>query len=484
MTLQAHPDELPWIKGSIVVEAWTKDGTPQKPLWRHDGWTHKFGPAARIGPEYLDPKYPLAGERDMAFLDGKPLRQVATRQEVGPGAFFVDGAARQLWIGDDPTGRTVEAAVATEAFHFWKNGDADPTGSAVRGLGFCHYGDQGLSFRVADGVLEDNTFCWNGQRGASVYDAPHAAIRGNLFACNSRVGLRVARARRLRIENNVFAWNNVDRWRTAWDAAGTKITNLAYGPEDGVIFRNNVVENNLATGLWLDIDANHAVIVRNVARRNQGIGLFFEISDTAILAFNVAEENGTGIMISNSKNARIYNNTLTSNATAVVVKETGRTNKYKGTIAGTATGEVFVTSGNVLRNNILAGARPGSANSMLSAHPTRGPSSAMIASSDFNLYWRPPSARVVPVARWSSDGREDVDFMTVREFSSVTGYEKNSLTLDGASGAVPPLFVDAAKGDYHLRPGSPAIGRGEALPDDIARAAGSKAGMPVNLGAF
>jgi nitrous oxidase accessory protein NosD len=163
-------------------------------------------------------------------------------------------------------------------------------------------------------VIEDSTFAWNGQRGMSIHDAPNARIRGNVFAGNSRVGLRASRTRRLRVENNLFAWNNVDRWRMAWDAGGVKITNMAYGPKDGLMFRGNVAENNFSTGVWLDIDVNDAVVVHNIARRNQAIGLFFEISDTAIIAFNVSYENGMGVMISNARNARVWNNTLVNNA--------------------------------------------------------------------------------------------------------------------------------------------------------------------------
>lgn len=432
------------------MSGWIREGN----AWRKDGWTHKFGVPARITPDYVDPRFPLSIERDMAFFDGRALTQVATREEVGPGKFFVDGAKRQLWIGDDPGGHVVEATVNDVGFNVQKVEAGDPTGSRVRGLGFCHFADQGMNWRVS-GVVENSTFCWNGQRGLYAFDAADVTIRSNIIACNSRVGLRVSRARRLRVENNLLAWNNVDRWRTAWDAAGAKITNLAYGAADRPVIQNNRLEHNYSQALWLDIDANDALILRNTVRFNQGIGIFFEISTRAIIAFNVSQENGTGVMISNARNAQVWNNTLVRNGTNIVVKETNRANGGHGlggqegkVVAETPSGAKFTSTGNSFGNNILWGIRQGSSNASFNAGSTRFASNSMVVASDSNLFGRPDAAQPANLLMWSGEDKKPVGFAALEALRQGAGLERSSVVVEGAS-----PFADEATGDFRLRVG-------------------------------
>jgi hypothetical protein len=156
----------------------------------------------------IDPKYPLAGERDMVWIGDRYLTQVGALDQMAPGNFFVDAEAKRLYIGDDPAGQTVEVtahkralvlhtvdkgALATASagvrdFTRTINVDADPSGTVIRGLGFARYADHGM-------------------------------ILG---------------------------------------AAG----------------------------------------VRNLVRHNGGIGIFFEISRGAIIAFNVCHDNGAGVQLS------------------------------------------------------------------------------------------------------------------------------------------------------------------------------------------
>lgn len=479
VTLQPYPEETVWIKGSVVLEGWQTDGDG---VWRKNDWAYKFPPAPRVGSEYLDPKFPLAAERDMVFVDGQALTQVATRDEVKPGTFFVDGANRALYIGTNPTSKTVEAAIIPLGFDAQKTDSANPAGSVVRGLGFAHFGDQGFQARVNNLVFENNTFAWCGQRGFSLFDAKNTIVKGNTFSCNGRVGMRAARTPKLRVEGNTFAHNNVERFRTAWDAAGIKVTETYGTPDEGLVFTGNIAEHNYATAVWLDIDANHAAVTRNHVRRNGGIGLFFEISQYAVIAFNVAEYNGTGVMISNSKFADVYNNTLFRNGTNVVVKQTGRKNNYKNPIAGTAPSELFLTQGNVVRNNILAEARPGSPNPLFDAVAKGKQKSAFMVTADNNIYVRGKN-EATPLVRWSLDGQAQMDYASLADFTRSTEQEK-SAALTGIIADTQTLFADAGRGDFHLRAGSSLAGLGVPLPENIARAAGLPTGAKVPPGAF
>src|SRR5205807_3009447 len=49
------------------------------------------------------------------FFDGRPLWRVTQLSDVVPGTFSIDYAGGKLYLGNDPTGHTVEIAVAPEA---------------------------------------------------------------------------------------------------------------------------------------------------------------------------------------------------------------------------------------------------------------------------------------------------------------------------------------------------------------------------------
>lgn len=395
LTLQAYPHSKAWLKGSIEVHGWVREGNK----WRFDGWKHSFPP--NMSRKYIDRKYPLAGHRDMVYINGVSLKQVASKALVEPGAFFVDYAKHKLYIGNNPAGKTVEATALTRAFGLWQGGKSNPRGTVVRGLGFAHYAIMGINVQAPGVTLENNTFAWNGVQGvcfAGNAVRTDAIVRGNTFTHNGRVGLEVDSADRMLLENNTISYNNVERFAKTWAAAGVKVTKT-----DRMILRNNRVEKNFATGMWLDHSTTDATIVSNTSRYNKSIGIQLELSDRAIIAGNLVTNNGAGIMIADSSNARVYNNTLAKNKDHIIVKDSPRKNTNRAEIAR---GITWITRNNVFKNNILS-------------------------------------------------------------------YGRNK-----------SLFVNEAHGDYRLKQGSPAIGRGEALPKDIAQAIGLPARVPVDLGAL
>jgi hypothetical protein len=139
LTLQAYPHEKPWVKGSVIVTDWVAD----RAIWRKDGWNYSF--ALNMGSEYIDPKYPMARYGDMVYINGVSLKQVASKAEVVPGTFYVDSASKQLYIGDNPAGKTVEATAIEDGLII-----APKFGSStvIRGLGFAHYADSALNVQA------------------------------------------------------------------------------------------------------------------------------------------------------------------------------------------------------------------------------------------------------------------------------------------------------------------------------------------------
>lgn len=462
LTLQAYPREKAWLKGSVVVSDWVADGGK----WRKDNW--KYGFPRNMGSEYLNPKYPLAGNRDMVYINGQALKQVGDKAKVGPGTFYVDYRGNKLYIGSNPRGKTVEATAIETGLTMWR-----ANGSTIKGLGFAHYADRGLLVGAANVTLENNTFAWNGIQGVMTTGNANNIIRGNTFSYNGRGGLRASHADNLLLENNTISHNNIEHFAITWDANGAKITE-----SDGVVARNNIVENNLSTGLWLDKAVTNAKVVHNIARNNDVIGIFFEISHKAIIASNVSHNNGIGIMVSNASNAKVYNNTLANNNRNLWIKDTKRVNTNRSEVARGVTGK---TRDNVIKNNILSNTNGGPFLEAANCD-TKERSTMMISAADSNAYYRKSSRSPKSVTSWSLGSSNcKVKYSSIAAFKSATGFEKRALWIDNT--ATNPFFVNAERGDYRLKSGSPAINHGEPLPADVAAAIGVKAGVRLNLGA-
>jgi hypothetical protein len=108
----------------------------------------------------------------------------------------------------------------------------------------------------------------------------------------------------------------------------------------------------------------------------------------------------------------------------------------------------------------------------------------MIAASNYNAYYRTLSSKPRNVISWSlgTPAQCGVLYTTLAAFQSATGYEANSLAIDNV--ATNPFFVDETNENFQLKSGSPAIGRGEALPPEVANALGLPSGVKVDLGAL
>lgn len=317
LTLQAFPRELPWIDGSDIVTGWVKEGAS----WRHDGWNYAFAP--NFDSKDIDPAYPLANHRDMVWLGGRYLTQVGTLAEVGPSKFFVDYAAKKLHIGDDPSGKTVEATTRVNGVFFRPRDAERVAGSTLRGLGFRRFADAGIQIWAPRVTVENCVSAWNGIFGLQIEGAggPSAGssdvtLRGVQMSCNGKAGVRTWGAPRLLVEGSTFSHNNVEGYRRAWGAAGIKLMN-----SEGVIFRNNLVANNYAFGFWMDEDLNDATVVNNRMSGNEVAGIMFEIAHRALIAFNTLHDNNVGLMVSNATQAQVWNNTFADNKTGVVIKQ-------------------------------------------------------------------------------------------------------------------------------------------------------------------
>ena len=334
LTLQAYPNAEPWLKGSVVVGDWVPEGNK----WRKDGWNYSFKP---LKSTFVDPKYPMGRYPDMVYVNGVALKQVGSKAQVVPGKFYVDNAQNKLYIGNNPAGKTVEATAMKKAFALTRKGSS----TVIRGLGFAHFAERAILVMADKATLENNTFVWNGLSGIWLYGATNVALRGNNASYNGMVGIEAHKADRLLLENNSISFNNIEQFARTWSGAGTKIMQTT-----GLTLRNNLVENNLATGIWLDGSVYKSTVTGNTSRNNASIGIQHELSHLGTVSGNLVANNGAGIMLADSSSIQVRNNVLVNNKNKkpIIVKDSTRVNKDKAEVAK---GIKWINRNNVINNN-------------------------------------------------------------------------------------------------------------------------------------
>ena len=337
LTLQAHPDAKPLLKGSTVVEGWVADGR----TWRKDNWNYSFPLSLPTTRADIDPKYPMAGHRDMAYINGESLRQVNSKAAVVPGTFYVDYSSNKLYIGSNPANKTVEATTQDEAFNV---SNQSATGTMIRGLGFAHYAQNGIGIIGTPRVtIENSTFVWNGIHGVLVRKAENAVLRGNIFSYNGMTGVRGGWANNVLLENNTLSYNNIEHFRKNWSGAGMKVINT-----HGAVWRNNLFEHNVGNGIWADESTYNSTIQNNTIRNNEQIGVMLELSHKAIVSGNKISNSPCGLMVADTSSVQAYNNTLSNNKQPIIVKDSPRVNTDRAEIA---MGITWITRNNAIKNN-------------------------------------------------------------------------------------------------------------------------------------
>lgn len=165
-------------------------------------------------------------------------------------------------------------------------------------------------------------------------------VRNNEIRNNAGVGLRVGHGMQVLnnhvhhnlqlgiggigddvlVEGNEIAFNNyTNAYSWGWEAGGTKfvLTNR-------LIVRNNWAHHNNGPGLWTDIDNINSTIENNLVEDNVAMGIWHEISYAAVIRNNTVRRNaanypapqwfyGAGILISASRDVEVYGNVVEHN---------------------------------------------------------------------------------------------------------------------------------------------------------------------------
>ena len=374
ITLQPEPQGEVWLKGTEVVPAdrWQKEGN----LWK----TTSEQSFCRVCTTNADPaKEGIAAYPEQAFINDEALKQVASKDAVKAGTFYVEDPnpttlkdpknnragfnippAHQVtyYLGSDPTQGTAEISKYTRAL------TSVGKRFKMRGINVAQYsphqywgykdpilaemsGPIAISINGEASLVENGIFAQNGSgAGAFFLDGPkekgaagakNTIVRNNQFVDNGANGAGANYAHGSVFENNYFARNNNEKFIVKdcgayCGVAHVKITHIL-----DFAFRNNIIDdsdsppnylrenliNNTAPGFWCDEGCINAKITGNFFI-NSPVAIFDEVSHGSIIASNIIEGGDYGIRASGSSNTRIYNNTISRVSRPFLIREDSR----------------------------------------------------------------------------------------------------------------------------------------------------------------
>ncbi|SPT53944.1 nitrous oxide reductase family maturation protein NosD [Actinomyces bovis] len=363
--LEAGRGEQVVLSGAEVVKDWDADGE----VWTSRDELVRFCQECTFNPDSEHDG--VKGYPEQIYLDGRPLTQVASREEVKEGTFFVErqpmefegggqdrigkvlGSRRAHYVmGSNPKGHLVEVVQHARALTIAGNGAAvanltiekyAPT--QMWGLQDPEIGTQGAGTMVlvlGDKVNIDSTVLRQATSGSALHftNGSGQSLTSSKVVDNAGVGMMANETYGLTVSANYFSGNNAndfdssERCQSHCYVADFKITHSL-----GMRFELNRVDyadvqadaadplhyqENRRAGIWLDEGVGNSSVVGNHFV-NTPIGVFNEISHNTVIASNIINGAGTGILSSGSERARIWNNTVAYALEPLVVREDART---------------------------------------------------------------------------------------------------------------------------------------------------------------
>jgi len=317
-------DEDAVLTGSIRLTGWTATG---------GDWVTKgvLPPAYGQTGQCEDNVANICFLREQLFLNDKHLKRVNTRDKVVPGTFFGDYAANAVYLGDNPTGRTVEMSKTDTAI------ESAASGVTVRGLTVEHFASAPQAGAVVLGnkwKVVANDIRWNHAVGAMLVNADGATLEQNLIQYNGQLGVGQYSTVNGTILDNQVSDNNTDGfWIADWESGGIKTTWSNGGSVSG-----NLIEQNRGVGLWSDAYDDGRTFSDNEIVDNAADGIRYEIGRNGVIEDNTISGNGLGtgrgsgtslwdgggINVNTSSNVQVRNNTVTGNVNGISIQSRTR----------------------------------------------------------------------------------------------------------------------------------------------------------------
>jgi len=448
ISIRAMPKATVKIKGSDLVTHWAHHSGS---IWKRPEWKENSQqvfvdeePLKQLGKNC-----PFNAQE----YEGKPKLNVVGKglADMTPGSFWYDQASKALYIclpdSSDPNTRMIEASVRDWII---------PPGPSDKEYGFIELhnlmfshsnqtskgNDMGLvNVWGRSWVVSGCSFTYGDFSGLHICGEGHKIVN-NIANHNGGVGISINGSdeahnwksystrtpQNILLEGNETSFNNYRRFNRSWHGGGIKAVPSCNAVE---ISRHKAL-SNYGPGIWFDGWCRNISINRCIVKNNDGSGIFYEISDKAIISNNLVVGNSKqGIYVSASDEVDVINNTIDKNWAGMVLHGMPRADHPS-------------LKNNRIRNNII------SESNMADLVMYTNPANTAGNSSNYNLYYRPDqTARI----SWSNSSGYNVTYQNLPAFAAATGNETHSLVGD-------PLWADRAAGEYSLQAGSPAIGSG------------------------
>ncbi|MFB3882384.1 MAG: right-handed parallel beta-helix repeat-containing protein [Armatimonadota bacterium] len=327
---EAAPGEQVVLTGADEIKDWEK-ADPERAIyrtpWRYDFITHN---ESRTHPD--DEYHIVIGRAEQVFIKGYLLHQVLSPSEMSRGSFYVDLAAKQLYVwgfSDQDLSDDGRVEASTREVIWEVRGSY----IQVRELRFryaANRAQQGAAqFRGDHNVIEDCVFERTNGVGA-VFGGEGVVVRNCTFQDNGQLGFAAGYAHNLLMTGCTVRNNNTKDFDRGWEAGGNKIVFTR-----GAVIEKSVFVENRGHGLWFDI-GNEDCEVRNcLFADNEDCGIFYEISyglhahDNVFIGNGFADSPGgwgasCGISLSSSPNCVIERNLIVGNREGFNFREQGR----------------------------------------------------------------------------------------------------------------------------------------------------------------
>ncbi|WP_404321520.1 right-handed parallel beta-helix repeat-containing protein [Arthrobacter luteolus] len=483
LTVQAYPNEAVWLDGSRQVSNFVPTGK----VYAAAGWTPTFDssptyqwgkPGTEHGGSFVDPAYPMASHPDQVWIDNAAQKQVGSLSEVTAGTFYVDYAAKKLYVGTNPAGKTVRASALAKAM------SVRAENSVVRGIGIRRFATSvphmGAVTVEKTGVVFENVSITDNSTTGIAVGAGKVTLRNVTSARNGMMGVSVVYADGLTVRGLDASGNNVERFKTAPVAGGMKV-----GRTRGVSVQESTFRNNAGTGLWLDESVYNADLAGNAMTGNASHGVSAEISAKVRLVDNVIADNRNfGVKVNNTSEVEIWNNTFSGNGRQINIVQDKRRASNQST-PGHNPRQPFpdktmtwINGPVTVRNNIIASTSPaGNCLLCVEDYSREFTAEQLRVTAQGNVYHRVNAQQPGWAVVWSGGKSNARVYTSIAAFRTATGQEKTHLELTGPSPLAPnTLTANRAVQD---QAGAVAV----PLPASIAGLAGQPSGAR-HLGAF
>lgn len=261
---------------------------------------------------------------DDVYFDNSALTRVLSLTDLGPGKFFFDYSNQRIYIGDNPAGHVVEAAVAKGAFNGWGTAGDNVTIENIVIEKFANAAQTGAIQGLSAWTIKNCEVRLN--HGTGILGG--FMITGNYVHHNGQLGMNVQDGPNQVVSNNEIAFNNYAGFDPHWEAGGAKFLRTT-----GLEVNGNYVHDNEGPGLWTDWDNVNTTYENNRIEDNSGPGIMHECSYAAVIRNNVIRRNGfaftgwldgSGIVVDNSENVDVYGNTVEKNLQGIGLIVTAR----------------------------------------------------------------------------------------------------------------------------------------------------------------